>query len=287
MKAVTTLARVPKKYILLLILFLLGVLYFRYFPVTYDFDGTVFSQHLRYAVVKEDVKPVIQQHHLYYFPCNYVLYRTLNKLTGYRPLEYFHLQLFSLVFALMTLWVLYKILVGIIREETHFYAICGVLLAAFSYGFWYYSVEAEMDMPGLFFIVTGVYFLWFKKKNWKNNLLAALMFSAAAGFHLINGLIVVSVLLLTLHNWVREQKAFFTTIYGGFYIYYLLFLAGSYFVYYLAAGVNIIDSFKSFLLGSGVDSYSGYKISYWEEVSLGTLWKFLKTTAHSIVSPSD
>ncbi|MCP4150454.1 MAG: hypothetical protein GY757_22085 [bacterium] len=282
-----TLSRVPKKYILLLILFLVGVLYFRYFPVIYDFDGTVFSQHLRYAVLKENMKPVIQEHHLLYLPCNYHLYRSLNALTGYRPLEYFHLQVFSLLFGLMTLWVLYKILSRIIRKNTYFFSIGGVLLIAFSYGFWYYSVEAEMDMPGLFFIVTGVYFLWFKDRNRRNTLLAALMLSMAAGFHLTNGLIVASLMLLTLHYLIRERKTFLTSVFGGFYIYYCVFLAIPYIIYYLVSGVNILESFRNFLLGSGVDPYSGYKISYWEAISFPTFWKFIKTAAHSILSPSN
>jgi hypothetical protein len=47
------------KYILLLVLFFIALLYFRYLPVSYDFDGTVFSQHLRHALVKSDIVPAL------------------------------------------------------------------------------------------------------------------------------------------------------------------------------------------------------------------------------------
>ena len=79
------------------------LLYFVFLPVSYSFDGTVFSQMLRYALLKHDWLGMVQIHHLLYFPLNYLVYRALAALFHYRVLEFFHLQMFSMFFGVATL----------------------------------------------------------------------------------------------------------------------------------------------------------------------------------------
>lgn len=263
-----------EKYLLLLVLFFIALLYFRYLPVSYDFDGTVFSQHLRYALVKSDIIPALHPHHLFYFPCNYSLYKLLHGVLGYQVLEYFHLQLFSLVFGLLTLGVVYKILNHVTGK--HFFSALGILLMAFSWGFWYYSVEAEVDMPGLFFIVSGIYWLFFKPENTKNLVFSALLFAIAAGFHLTNGLIVFSVLLVFMYRKTPLISIF------KFLSFYFVFLAVPYFIFYLLTKFNILTLFKKLVLG-GKDYYAGYKISYWTSLSLDSFFESLQSLGGSMV----
>ncbi len=265
------------KYIILLLLFFIALLYFRYLPMSYDFDGTVFSQHLRYALVKGDLNLEQHPHHLFYFPCNYYLYKLLNSLLGYQVLEYFHLQLFSLVFGLLTLGVVYKILNHITGKQ--FFSIMGTILMAFSWGVWYYSVEAEVHMPGLFFIISGIYLLFFKPGNTKNLVLSALLFSIAAGFHLTNGLIVFSVLLV----FIYRESPFMSML--KFLSFYFLFLAVPYFIFYLTTKYNILNLFKKLVFG-GKDSYAGYEISYWTPISFNSLFESLQTIGESILKES-
>jgi hypothetical protein len=263
--------------ILLLGLFFIALVYFRYLPMSYDFDGTVFSHHLRYALVKGDLNLDQHPHHLFYFPCNYFLYKLLHGLVGYQVLEYFHLQLFSLVFGLLTLGVVYKILNHMSGKQ--FFAVMGVLLMAFSWGVWYYSVEAEVHMPGLFFIISGIYWLFFKPDNTKNLVLSALLLSIAAGFHLTNGLIVFSVLLV----FIYRKRPVMSML--KFLFFYFLFLAVPYFIFYLTTKYNILTLFKNLVLG-GKDTYAGYDISYWTPISFNSLFESLQTIGGSILRVS-
>ncbi len=266
-----------EKYMIYIVLLFIGLVYMRYLPVSYDFDGTVFSQHLRYALVKGDIIRALHPHHLLYFPCNYLLYKALHLLLGYQVLEYFHLQLFSLVFGLLTLGLVYKMLKQVTGKL--FYSVVGTILMAFTWGFWCYSVEAEVHMAGLFFMVWGIYRLFFKPESTKNLILSALGFALGAGFHLTNGLIVFSVLSV----FIYRKKPFKSLV--KFLAAYFTFLAVAYLLYYLAAGVNILGLFKNVVSG-GKDYFAGYEIKYWKPPSLVTLFESLQTIGRSIIGAS-
>ncbi len=258
---------------------LVGITYFYYLPVHYDFDGTVFSQALRYALIKGGLIHTVQPHHLLYFPFNFFTYKFLKITTGYNVLEYFHLQLFSLFFGLMTLILIYKIIKKTI-EQIYFHFI-GIILIAFSFGFWYYAVEAEVHIAGLFFVAAGFYYTFFKHDrslDFRRIVLAALCFSAAAGFHLTNGLIVISVLLI----FIIEKRS------GGqifqFLSCYAIFFLSQISVFFIIKRINIIEHFQSQLFGK--EYLTGYGHSYWSDFSFATLWDSLKTTANGILFPS-
>jgi hypothetical protein len=265
----------PGKWVLLPVLFLIALFYFRYLPMNYDFDGTVFSQHLRYALLTNNIIPALHPHHLFYFPCNYLLYKALQGVLAYRVLEYFHLQLFSLLFAVLTLGVTYKILMHITGKR--FFALAGMLLIAFSWGPWYYAVEAEVDLPGLFFIIAGIYFLLFKPVNTKNLVLSALLFSFAAGFHLTNGLIIFSVLAV----FIYEKRSFFSVL--KFLLVYFLFMAVPYFIFYMVTKFNILTLFKKMLLG-GADYYAGYQIDYWSPLSFSSIFASIRSVGGGMIT---
>ncbi|MCP5048520.1 MAG: hypothetical protein GY940_15225 [bacterium] len=271
-----------------LLILCIGLIYFIYLPVDYDFDGTVFSSYLRYALVEGGVSDVVQPHHPLYFPVNYAIYKVLNQVTGYRVLEYFHLQLFSLLFGLLTLWISYRIVTSILVKETgrRFFLLTGPIFIAVSYGTWYYAVQAEVHMPGLFFTSLGFYLLFFKpgsgageKDSLSRTLGASLCFAAAAGFHLANGLIAVSVLLIFLVE--REPIARILR----FFSFYIFFLLAGLMTLGLAGNVNLLEHFKNQLLGN--DPMAGYTISYWSGgFSPAALWDSLKSIAHGLIVPA-
>lgn len=263
-----------------LMLLLIGLIYFSFLPVNYDFDGTVFSQYLRYSLVKNDLSVTHQPQHPLYIPVNYLLYNGLKKTIGYNVLEYFHLQLFSLCFGLLTLWITYKIIKQLTGPDQHFLQIAGMALAAFAYGPWYYSVEAEVHMAGLFFIAAGIYLLFFKPDpdNLTRTVGAAVCFALAAGFHLTNGLIVVAVLLA----FIMEKKSIGKIV--RFFVFYGVFLLLELSIFALASKINLLDFYKNQLQGN--DILAGHKISYWTGLSIGGLWGSFKSAANGFLVPA-
>ncbi|MCX6579674.1 MAG: DUF2723 domain-containing protein [Candidatus Aminicenantes bacterium] len=263
-----------------LMLLLIGLIYFSFLPVNYDFDGTVFSQYLRYALVKNDLSVTHQPQHPLYIPVNYLLYNGLKKAIGYNVLEYFHLQLFSLCFGLLTLWVAYKIIKQVAGPDRRFLQIVGMALAAFAYGPWYYSVEAEVHMAGLFFVAAGMYLLFFKPDPDKltRTVGASLCFALAAGFHLTNGLIAVAVLLV----FILEKKSIGKIV--RFFVFYGVFLLLELSIFAIASKINLLDFYKNQLQGN--DILAGHKISYWTGLSIGGLWGSLKSVANGFLVPA-
>ncbi|MGE5340048.1 MAG: hypothetical protein ACM3SY_01085 [Candidatus Omnitrophota bacterium] len=260
----------------------IGIFYFAYFPVNYDFDGTVFGHFLRYALMKNDLTLVHQPQHPLYIPVNYVSYKWLKNLFGYSVLEYYHLQLFSFIFGLLTLWVCYKIVKRL--TENRMFQWLGMGGIAGTYAFWYYTVEAEVHMPGIFFVTAGMYLLFFQPQDrgFRNDLtrmiFASLCLVLAAGFHLTNGLIAVSVLLIFI-----VEKRPFRKIALFFACYTFFFLAGLY-AFYLLSRINLPAFYQNQLQGN--DALAGYKISYWNHWTPAAVWESIQATANAILFPA-
>lgn len=273
-----------ERWLVMLTLTLTAFVFFIYLPVSFDYDGTVFSSYLRYALVKGDMSGLYQPHHPLYFPLTFGLYKLLSFVLGYNVLEYFHLQLFSLVFGVLTLWMGYKILAVMLPRDCNRRLILplGTALMAVSYGIWYYSVEAEVHIPGLFFVAAGKYLLCFKPgdtDSFKRHLAAAACLTAAAGFHLTNGLIALSVLAVFYLNKKPLRIIFrFFSFYAGFWVLGLGILA-------LVSNVDLVSHFKNQLMGS--DPMSGYHINYWTGgLSFKAFYESLKSVAHGLINPA-
>ncbi len=158
----------------------------------------------------------------------------------------FHLQLISLFFGILTLIFIYKILLSLTYKP--FLSIAGVLMIAFSYAFWLFSVEAEVHMPGIFFIVSGIYFLFFQEKRSKY-FISAILFSLSAAFHLTNILILFSVFLLFI---TRKTKMKEILIFYGVYIPFTIF---QYFLFSIFSKTDLISFYKNALFGK--DPFAG------------------------------
>lgn len=268
--------RISDKAIFWLTLLVVGLLYFIYLPVSYDFDGTVFSQFLRYAILENNLSPVIQSHHLFYFPLNFVIYKFLHHLTGYQVLEYFHLQLFSLVFGLMTLMISYRIMKKIIPDR--FFPVLGIWIMALSSGFWIYAVEAEVHMAGLFFVVAGIYLLFFNPPTMKNIVLSSLLLALSTGFHLTNGLICFSVLFYFIH----ERRTMVSIL--QYYLFYGLFFVVPFLIYAVFSHQNLVKHFFNILFGENM--FSGYRINRWEGFSINGMLNSVKAIGAGILVPA-
>ena len=266
--------KLSEKMVLGLVVFFVGLIFFTYLPMNYDYDGTVFSQMLRYSLAHGELMPSLQSHHLLYFPLNYIIYRGLWRLAGYRVLEYFHLQLFSLAFGLAALVLVYLILRRLTSQRA--IALGGTVLMAFSFGFWYYSVQAEVDMPALFFLLWCFYLLLPGEKP--RIFLAALALALAACFHLTSLLILGSVFFIFLYQ--RRPWSDYLKFYG---LCFLLVLV-SQFAFYLITGTNPLAPMLRVMFG--VSRATGYHLDYWSRITPASFLTSLNTVASGILYPS-
>jgi len=259
----------------LLVLFFLGIplIYFIYLPVSYSFDGTVFSQMLRYALLKHDWLAVVQTHHLLYFPINYLIYRVLEALFHYRVLEFFHLQLFSMFFGIATLMLVERMLKKLNLNQLM--RLIGVSAIAFSYGFWQFSVDAEVHIPGVFFVTGGLYLLVSREPRTRQLIGAAFCFSAAAGFHLTNALVGATVFLYLLSKHAPWRR------YAEFYLSYSGFMLLMYGIYSTLTHKPVQGVLHGMLFGT--DVYSGYHIAYAQLLSWPTVRSSLAAMKTALV----
>ncbi len=252
------------------------LLYFLYLPVSYSFDGTVFSHMLRYALLKHDWLGIAQIHHLMYFPLNYWLYRALQALFRYQVLEFFHLQLFSMFFSVATLFLVERLLKKL-AVDTLLRA-AGVAMVAFSYAFWLFSVDAEVHIPGFFFTMAGMCILASRRMTALALAGAACCFAIAAGFHLTNMLAVIAALLfLLVQRTPWKQLAKFCAIYAAV----LLVMFGA---YSLLSGKSVLAIVRIGLAGN--DAYSGYPIAYGRSLSWATVLSSLASLKHALAAGS-
>jgi len=244
--------------------------YFIYLPVSYSFDGTVFSHILRYALLKHNWLDITQTHHLFYFPINYLIYRVLEALFHYRVLEFFHLQLFSMFFGIATLMLVERMLKKL--DLNPLMRLIGVSTVAFSYAFWQFSVDAEVHIPGVFFVTAGLYLLISREPRTRQLIGAAFCFSVAAGFHLTNLLIAVTVFFYFLFKRLSWKR------FAQFYLAWAGFMLALYGAYAALAHKPVLRILTNMLFGS--DMYSGYRSDYlqpWSRSTLAASFAAMKT----------
>lgn len=253
-----------------------ALIYFIYLPVSYSFDGTVFSHMLRNGLLKRHWLDLGQVHHLLYIPFAYWLYRALHALAGYYVLEFFHLQLISLLFGAATLALAGRLLRRLGLDLPR--RLAGMAVIAFSHAFWLFSVDAEAHIPGLFFAMAGMSLLPSREGKPLPLALAAACFAVAAGFHLTNALAVIAALACLLARRVpwKRLACFAALCAAG-----LLLMYGSYF---LLSGTPVLRVFHDTLFGA--DRYSGYHIAFSRPFSPATLLSSLASVKTALVAGS-
>lgn len=235
-----------------LLILAIALLYFSFLPVSYSFDGTVFSHMLRYALARGDVLAVTQFHHLAYFPLGYFLYRFLQALGPYHVLEFFHLQMISLFFAAASLVLIERLLKKLNVDLV--LRLAGVALVAFSHAFWLYAVDAEVHLPGFFFAALGMFLLLNSGNGFMKQAAAALCLAVAAAFHLTNVLAFAAALLFLLVQRLSWKRILpFAAAYAAV---GMLLFGG----YSLLAGKPLLPILQAGM--SGIDPYSGYSHAF-------------------------
>lgn len=258
--------------------FFVFYIYIVYISAAYNFDGVVYSQFLRYALLKNDLVSILAPHHLLYYPLAFGSYKVVAALTASPVVEYYHLQLLSLFSGLIALAFIYYILKALAIDK--FFRLAGFFLIAFSYLFWFLSVEVEVHMPGFCCLVAGIYFLFFRSLEFKHILPAALCFSLAAGFHLSNGAIVFSLLLFFLYRRVQWKKIL------QFYSFYALFLLLPYGWLTLVTRIDLVAWVKDILQGRSIFTgyaYAGTKFSRFRSFSIDSLQQSLGAVKEGIL----
>jgi hypothetical protein len=224
-------------------------------------------------LVKHNWLNVTQIHHLLYFPANYLVYRVLEVIFRYRVFEFFHLQLFSMFFGIMTLVLIERMLKKL--NLTLIMRLIGVAAIAFSYAFWLYAVDAEVHIPGVFFTIAGLYLLIFRESRAYSLVGAALCFALAAGFHLTNILIAGTVFFYLLYRRVPWHR------YAQFYLAYVAFMILPYSVYAAISHKPVLRIFYNMFFGP--DIYSGYRRNYIKPLALPTFTAALTSLKHALV----
>jgi len=137
----------------------IALIYLGFISHSYNYDGTVFSLYLRYTDATGNLAQVVHSHHLLYQPLAHVFYKFL-KLCSFEPITVFALQLFSIIFALLSLILFYFIIKSIFKKN--YLAFLIIPLLAFSYNFWLFSIEAEVYIMSNFFLMLT---FWLILKN--------------------------------------------------------------------------------------------------------------------------
>ncbi|HNX97379.1 MAG TPA: hypothetical protein PKK12_06840, partial [Candidatus Aminicenantes bacterium] len=251
-----------------------GLVYFSLFPVCYNYDGTVFAQFLRYALLRHDVLAVTQLHHLFYFPLAYGSYRGLEALTGYHVLEYFHLQLLSLFFALGSFWLVHRMLKRLVADPV--VRLLGVLWVAGLFQFWLMGVESEVHMAAFFFATACVHRLGFAGERRLDPLLAGACAALAAGFHLAQGLLVLVGLVWLC--WKRKGWRLVLSFLLGF----GLILVPAFLLVAWRQGLPILQWLHAIVSPSA--SLGGTEAIPWSSPSLAALKTSLEASAASLVT---
>jgi hypothetical protein len=158
-----------------------------------------------------------------------------------------------------------------------FFPVLGIWAIALSSGFWIYAVEAEVHMAGLFFVVAGIYLLFFNPPTLKNIVLSSLLLALSCGFHLTNVLICFSVLFYFIH----ERRTMVSIL--QFYFFYALFIAVPYLIYAVFSHQNLVRHFLDILFGENM--FSGYRINRWEGFSIHSILNSVKAVGAGILWP--
>lgn len=204
-----------------------------------------------------DGYPLVNQHHLLY---HYAAYCWLHIWQPIFPSvkEYYIIETFSSFWGSCSLAVVYSFF----RNRFNFsrvQALAGILVIAFSYAFWFYSINIEVYAPPLFFILLALYFITQEKLSnadwWKIILLHVL----AIVFHQVNALFVVVVLY---KMWQQRKHISIMRWVLAYSITGLVLVGGAYFIVgWIIEQQNTLDKWFFWMRGYAGGSVFWYPLS--------------------------
>ncbi|MBP7653658.1 hypothetical protein KA977_09565, partial [Candidatus Dependentiae bacterium] len=114
-------------------------------------------------------------------------------------------QILSLIFAVYSIY-LFSLIMRILIKDI-FFIICSVFYFTFSYWFWYYSMDAELHIPNIFFMLLSInlYIKLYREPSVKYVIYSAVINSFLIIFHQTN-LIIFSITLLFNLEYFSDKK---------------------------------------------------------------------------------
>lgn len=176
----------------LLLTALAGSFFIGHLSFQYNFDGTVFAFRVEKAVVAGGVWELFHPRHLLYEPLGYLVYKSAYLLgTGLRSIIW--LEMLDALFGALAVALFHRLMLGICCDRVISAGACMCL--AFSFGFWFFSVEPEVYVPGVFFLLLCFWLLLWCIKSGRGRVFSAVVLGAASALsaanHVVNGLFII------------------------------------------------------------------------------------------------
>jgi hypothetical protein len=254
-------------------IFVIALIYLGSRSQAYNFDGTVFALYLRYSAAGGDIIRVVHPHHLIYQPLAHLFYRLLEAFS-YEPVTIFALELLSTLFGISGLILFYLLL----KELGHppMIRFFTFLALAFSFGYFLFSLEAEVYTLSSFFLIATFLsiILTLRKKSNALSFNAGLFFGIGVLAHITNFLFLPACLFLLKKN--KRRLSYFL---GASALIPLI----SYGIVLILKGFPNLDAGLSWFLGAAADRAPGTSLIRWSAspvnflISLKSLGKALVT----------
>ncbi len=240
------------------VLVFLGSFVFFLFTLAENFSGPHDSITYLNGIV--DGYPLVNQHHLLY---HYAAWCWLQVLQPVFPSvkNYYILETFSAVWGSCSMAVIYSFF----RNRFNFsagQALAAILVVAFSYGFWFYSVNIEVYAAPLFFILLALYYicqLRLTAGEWRKVIMLHIL---AILFHQINILFAVIILMKLWQQ--RREIAFFRWL-SAYAVSGIAFVGTAYFIVgWIVEKQDTVSKWFAWMRG-----YAGGD-TYWQALSTKT-----------------
>lgn len=220
-----------------------------------------------------DGYPLVNQHHLLY---HYTAYCWLHFWQFFFPQvrDYYLIEAFSSLFGSASLAVVYSFFRNRFQLPVST-ALTGVLVIAFTYGFWFYSVNIEVYAPPLFFILTALYLLTKPVLRTRDWWLVILLHILAILFHQINILFALVILwkLWQQRKQVDLKRWMFRYLLSG-----AVFVGGAYYIVgWIIEKQNTMEKWIAWLKG-----YAGGSV-YWHPLNAQTPVNISYGFAHAML----
>jgi hypothetical protein len=171
---------------------LVGSIYIGHLSSQYNFDGTVFAFRVEKALGTGEFWELFHPRHLLYEPLGYLFYK-LAYISGSGLRSIIWLEIMDTIFGVAGLCLFHRLSLRLGMDRIIGAGI--TLCLAFSFGFWFFAVEPEVYVPGVFFLILGFFSICMFMEKGLRGFIPALVLGVLAavtmGNHIVNGLFLI------------------------------------------------------------------------------------------------